>query len=163
MASNAYVGLGSNLSSPQKQVELAIETINNLPNCTVTKRSSIYVSDPVGYKHQPEFANAVCQVITSLVPITFLQTLLSIEIKTGRKRTRIHNGPRIIDLDLLLFENERIASEELHIPHPRMHERRFVLEPLVEIAPEIHIPSFGSAAQLLKNLTNQRVELVKAS
>lgn len=128
----AYVALGSNLEDPHQQVLTAMEAIDALPGCSVTKRSSLYVTQPVGYLDQPDFVNAVVEILTSLDPLELLHALQGIEAAQGRVRA-FKNGPRTIDCDLILYEDCVMNTEELVLPHPRMHERDFVLRPLEEI------------------------------
>lgn len=154
----AYIGIGSNLDDPAYQVANAIDNIDQWKGCAVSKRSSLYRTAPIGFADQPEFVNAACMLSTRLSPLELLKALLKLENTLGRIRTGPINGPRLIDLDLLLYENESISTAELELPHPRMHERRFVLEPLVEIDPEIVIPSRGKAVDLLVACNDQQVE-----
>jgi 2-amino-4-hydroxy-6-hydroxymethyldihydropteridine diphosphokinase len=130
----AFIALGSNLDNPHQQVLLAMEKINNIPTCRVIKRSSLYETAPVGYIDQPNFINAVIKIETELSPLDLLHALQQIEMDQGRIRT-IKNGPRTIDCDLILYSNINLESEELILPHPRMLERDFVLQPLAEIEP----------------------------
>lgn len=156
----AYVGIGSNLDDPVSQVDQAIERIQQSEHCTVVARSSLYVTEPVGYDDQPNFINAVCQIATSLTPLSLLNYLLQTEQKQGRVRTELQFGPRRIDLDLLLFAQESIEAQDLIVPHPRMHERRFVLEPLVEIDPLVEIPGKGRAIDFLEYCSDQNVNKI---
>jgi 2-amino-4-hydroxy-6-hydroxymethyldihydropteridine diphosphokinase len=128
----AYVALGSNLDHPHQQVLTAMEAIDALPGCSVVKRSSLYVTKPVGYLDQPDFVNAVIELSTTLPPLDLLHALQSIEQAQGRIR-EFKNGPRTIDCDLILYEDCVMNTDELVLPHPRMHERDFVLKPLAEI------------------------------
>jgi 2-amino-4-hydroxy-6-hydroxymethyldihydropteridine diphosphokinase len=131
---SAFIALGSNLDSPRQQVLLAMEKINTIPGCRVIKRSSLYETAPVGYVDQPHFINAVIKIETELSPLDLLHALQQIEMDQGRTRT-IKNGPRIIDCDLILYSTINMQTEELTLPHPRMLERDFVLQPLAEIEP----------------------------
>lgn len=153
----AFVGIGSNLDQPRQQVLNAIDAINQQHQCTVTDRSSLYATEPIGFEDQPEFVNAACKLKTNLIPIELLRLLLQLESTLGRIRTGQVNGPRRIDLDLLLYEQRIMNTTELVLPHPRMHERRFVLQPLVEIEPDIEIPIYGSAMELKQLCKQQRV------
>ena len=157
----AYVGLGSNLHDPRGQVRTAITALGAIDLTLVSACSSLYRSSPVGYAEQPDFINAVAQLDTELVPRCLLDRLLSIEQAHGRVRT-IPNGPRVLDLDLLLFGAERVDEDGLSIPHPRMHERAFVLAPLLEIAPSIIVPGHGSAADLLTRVGQNGIERLEA-
>ena len=132
----AYIGLGSNLNNPERNVNDALKDISDLQHVQLIAASSLYQSAPVGVVDQPEFINAVCKVSVDIGPDSLLRYLLNIEAKLGRIRT-IRNGPRIIDLDVLLFGELRYESPDICIPHPRMFSRAFVLKPLLEIAPEI--------------------------
>ena len=132
----AFIGLGSNLGDPSQNVRDALNKISSLQHVEMITASSFYKSDPIGIVDQPEFVNAVCKVSVSIGPEALLRSLLNIETIFGRVRT-VRNGPRIIDLDVLLFGEVRYSSSDICIPHPRMFERAFVLKPLLEIAPEI--------------------------
>jgi 2-amino-4-hydroxy-6-hydroxymethyldihydropteridine diphosphokinase len=132
----AYVGIGSNLDDPRAQVLGASQELDRLPRTRVVSKSSLYRSAPVGYADQPDFINAVAALETDLPADELFSELKAIEDRHGRKRS-FANAPRTLDLDLLLYGKKKIASSNLVIPHPRMHERAFVLEPLVEIAPEL--------------------------
>jgi len=135
----AFVGLGSNLDNPVRQVESALGELDTLPQTRLLKRSSLYRTAPVGYADQPDFINAVAQLETELAAERLLEELQAIESRHGRVRT-FPNAPRTLDLDLLLFGEVVLQSERLTLPHPRMHERSFVLDPLREIAPDLKIP-----------------------
>ncbi len=149
-AIDVFIALGSNLDNPMNQVLRAIDTIASLPATELCCRSSLYFSKPVGYADQPDFINAVIMVNTRLAPKKFLAALLATEQCLGRERS-FRNAPRIIDLDILLYGQMVLDDSELTLPHPRMHERAFVLIPLLEIAPEISIPGHGTAARCLEN------------
>jgi len=131
-----YVALGSNLNNPTQQLNTAISTLKKIPHTQLLKTSSFYQTKPVGFSEQPDFMNAVVSLETTLTPHKLLAELQKIETQQGRVRT-IQNGPRTIDVDLLLYGDEVINTPELTVPHPRMHEREFVLTPLREIAPEL--------------------------
>lgn len=153
----AYVGLGANLGKPRRQVEQALRELEGIPRTRVVKASSLYRSAPVGYANQPEFVNAVALLETELTATRLLAELQAIEARHGRSRS-FANAPRTLDLDLLLFGDEIIAEPGLLVPHPRMHERAFVLQPLLEIAPQASVPGRGKAADLLRHCSNQQVE-----
>lgn len=157
----AYVGIGANLQDPASQVRSALAALDTLAATRVEARSSLYRTAPVGYAAQPDFINAVARVATGLDALTLLARLLAIEQAHGRQRTRT-DGPRTLDLDLLLFDDERIVSDRLIVPHPRMHERAFVLIPLIEIAADIVVPGRGSAAELLQRIGREGVERLAA-
>lgn len=156
MMVTAYIGLGANLDDPAAQVELAMDELARLPESGLTARSSLFASAPVGYANQPDFINAVAALETQLSPRALLAALLGIEHHHGRNRT-FRNAPRTLDLDLLLYGAAHFHEENLTLPHPRMHERAFVLLPLLEIAPGLVIPGQGSAATLLALCGDQDV------
>lgn len=132
----AYVGIGSNLQEPASQVRGAFDDLARLPNTRLTARSSLYRSAPIGYAAQPDFVNAVAALDTGLSARDLFAELQRLEGRHGRERS-FANAPRTLDLDLLLFGDERIAAQDLVVPHPRMHERAFVLRPLLEVAPDL--------------------------
>ena len=132
----AYVGVGSNLDDPRAQVLNAFSELEKLPHTRVVKKSSLYRTAPIGHADQPDFINAVAQLETGLPAERLLSELQEVEQRHGRKRS-FANAPRTLDLDVLLFGDARIQTPELTVPHPRMHERAFVLKPLLEIAPEL--------------------------
>ncbi|OGX19541.1 MAG: 2-amino-4-hydroxy-6-hydroxymethyldihydropteridine diphosphokinase [Omnitrophica WOR_2 bacterium RBG_13_44_8b] len=129
-----YIGIGSNLGDRRKNITLAIDKINQLQDSRVTKISSIIETEPQGGPLQGKFLNACLEVQTELAARELLKNLQNIESELGRVRT-VKYGPRTIDLDILLFNNEEIKDEDLTVPHPKMLEREFVLTPLKEIAP----------------------------
>jgi 2-amino-4-hydroxy-6-hydroxymethyldihydropteridine diphosphokinase len=135
----AYVGLGSNLEDPARQVETALQELDRLPQTRLVRRSSLHRTKPVGYADQPDFINAVAQLETALPADRLLDELQALEARHGRTRS-FPNAPRTLDLDLLLFGDLVMKSERLTVPHPRMLERAFVLEPLREIAPDLELP-----------------------
>lgn len=149
--STAFLGLGSNLDDPASQVQAAIHEIDEIPDAEVVKTSSLYQTAPVGIIDQPPFVNAVVQIETTLSPHDLLQRLLDIEGRHARVRNE-KNGPRTLDLDILIFNGQRIDDVKLTTPHPRMHERAFVLVPLLEIAPEAYIPGKGYAQEFLSRM-----------
>ena len=135
----------------------ALDELGALPRSRLVARSSLYRSAPLGYEAQPEFINAVARLDTELAAAELLARLQAIEAEHGRRRS-FANAPRSLDLDLLLFGDERIREPQLTVPHPRMHERAFVLLPLIEIAPDARIPGRGSAAALAAALAPQEIE-----
>ncbi len=154
-----FVGLGSNLSDPSNQVLQALQALDNLPQTRVLARSSLYRSAPIGYLQQPDFINAVAQLETALSPRGLLNKLLAIEHECGRTRD-VHNGPRTLDLDLLLYGDLQHHELGLTVPHPQMHKRAFVLQPLLEIVPDCVIPGVGAAAEALRQCAGQQLEKV---
>lgn len=157
MAVQVFIALGANIAQPAKQIRRAIALMCLLPQTRLVKTSSFYCTAPIGYADQPDFINAVVELHTSLSAKELLESLLAIESALGRERT-IPNGPRTIDLDLILYGEQTIAEKELVVPHPRMHERAFVLTPLTEIAPDVIIPGIGSASALLASVADQSLK-----
>jgi 2-amino-4-hydroxy-6-hydroxymethyldihydropteridine diphosphokinase len=155
----AYIGLGANLGDPRRQLEQALRDLEALPDTRLRARSSLYRSAPLGYTDQPYFVNAVAEIETRLPAMALLAELQAIEARYARSRS-FANAPRTLDLDLLLFGDERIAAHGLTVPHPRMHERAFVLVPLVEIAPEAAIPGHGKASAFLERCASQAVRRI---
>ena len=145
----AFVALGGNLDNPVAQVNAGFVALATLPATRVTARSSLYRSAPVGYAGQPDFINAVAALETALAPRVLLEGLLDIERRHGRVRQFL-NAPRTLDLDVLLYGEAQLQEDGLTIPHPRMHERAFVLLPLAEIAPRCVIPGRGAVTDLLR-------------
>ena len=155
----AYVGLGANMGEPRRQLEQALRELDEVRLTRVMSRSSLYRSAPLGYADQPDFVNAVAQLETRLPAKELLAELQAIEARHGRERS-FANAPRTLDLDLLLFGEELVSEPDLTVPHPRMHERAFVLLPLLEIAPDAAIPGRGKASALLQQLGSQTVERI---
>jgi len=155
----AYIGLGSNLDDPEAQIRRAIAALRGLRDLVVKQTSSIYLSAPVGHRHQPDFVNAVAELQTTLTPPALLDALLAMETRFGRERS-FRDAPRILDLDLLLYDDIQAQYPGLSLPHPRMHERAFVLAPLLEIDPECVIPGRGPASQWLTRCAGQRVQRI---
>ena len=162
----AFVALGSNLPGnldcPASQVVRGFQSISDLPHTKLVKQSSLYQSAPVGYDTQqlasvPDFINAVVEISTQLSPDELLDALLHIEQLAGRERPFL-NAPRVLDCDLLHYENTVRNTQKLTLPHPRMQERAFVLLPLAEIAPEFIIPNHGSVVELSKQCQNQLIK-----
>lgn len=152
----ATIGLGANLDDPATHVEHAIAELDRLPATRLLARSRLYVSAPVDCTDQPDFVNAVAQVETTLAPRALLAALLDIEHRHGRERS-FRNAPRTLDLDLLLYGDACFHEPGLELPHPRMHMRAFVLQPLLEIAAHIVIPGRGRAADWLAACADQIV------
>lgn len=155
----AFVGLGSNLADPQVQVLHAMQALDDLPRSRLLARSSLYRSAPVGYLDQPDFINAVAQIETELAPRELLDALLRLEQECGRTR-EFRNAPRTLDLDLLLYGGLQHHEHGLTVPHPQMHLRAFVLQPLLEIAPDCQIPGVGAAAEAMRQCADQRLERI---
>jgi len=158
--SRAWIGLGSNLDAPRRQIEGAFAELEALPGTRLEGRSSLYSSSPMGPADQPDYVNAVALLETDLAPLVLLDALQAIEARHGRVRER-HWGPRTLDLDLLLYDEKVMATPRLTLPHPGIGERDFVLLPLMEIAGDIEIPGWGRASRLLAQCparTARRIE-----
>jgi 2-amino-4-hydroxy-6-hydroxymethyldihydropteridine diphosphokinase len=148
--------LGSNLDRPREQVLSAFTELARLPETRLAARSSLYGSAPLGYAAQPDFVNAVAKLETGLAPERLLAELQAIETRHARTRS-FPDAPRTLDLDLLLYGESVIDIPGLAVPHPRMHERAFVLAPLAEIDPQAAVPGHGPVAGLLADCSAQRV------
>jgi 2-amino-4-hydroxy-6-hydroxymethyldihydropteridine diphosphokinase len=149
----AYIGVGSNLDDPRKQVVQAFTELATLPTTRVILTSPIYVSRPFGPVKQGDFANAVVGILTQLEPHALLAGLRSLEAARGRPEQRERWGPRIIDLDVLVYGRERLTDPQLTLPHPGIVERNFVLYPLADIAPDLDIPGLGRVIELKGRVT----------
>jgi 2-amino-4-hydroxy-6-hydroxymethyldihydropteridine diphosphokinase len=149
----SFVGLGSNLGDPREQIRRALELLAAEDGVEVVAVSTLRETDPVGYEVQPRFLNGAAELRTSLSARELLERLLGIERRLGRVRGEGPRfGPRTIDLDLLLHGDEVVAEPGLVVPHPRLHERRFALEPLAELDPALEIPGRGPVQALLSGL-----------
>jgi 2-amino-4-hydroxy-6-hydroxymethyldihydropteridine diphosphokinase len=151
----AYLGLGSNLDDPERQVRRGLADLDSIPHTQCVMRSGLYQSPPMGPPDQPHYVNAVAMVHTRLSPEGLLDALLLIERAHGRVRGGEHWGPRTLDLDILLYGNRVVASPRLSIPHPGMASRAFVLFPLKEICADIEIPGAGHLDELIKSCRPQ--------
>jgi 2-amino-4-hydroxy-6-hydroxymethyldihydropteridine diphosphokinase len=146
----AFVGIGANLGEPERQIASALELLRAEEGIEVVAVSSLRETEPVGYLDQPNFVNGAVALETELSPRELLERLLDIERRLGRERAEGPRfGPRTIDLDLLLYGGESVDDPGLTIPHPRLAERRFALEPLAELDPSLEIPGHGSVQDLL--------------
>lgn len=161
MNHRAFVALGSNLEDPQQQVLRALAELDSLPETRVIAKSALYRTAPVGYDNQPDFINAAAEVSTTLEPVALLRALLALETAHGRERP-FSNAPRVLDLDLLLYDDMELHDPELILPHPRLHERGFVLFPLADIAADVTVPGQGKVRDLLRSLPDQGVERLAA-
>lgn len=161
MQHDVFIGLGSNLDEPEQQLRRAVAQIARLDGVTVTGLSSVYRSAPVGHAEQPDFFNAVLRLATGLAPQVLLAALQAIEQQHGRTRA-FRNAPRTLDLDILLYGALHQDDPALTLPHPRCHERAFVLRPLVEIAPDCVIPGHGRACNWLAACADQAIEKLGA-
>jgi len=158
----AYIALGSNLGEPITQVRQAAREIDALENVNLRTQSSLYQTAPVGYSEAekakvPDFINAVVAVETKLTPDALITAILDIEDQAGRIRP-YENAPRVLDCDLLLYDDVQLDTARLTLPHPRMHLRGFVLLPLFEIAPTLSLPNHGKIATLITPLIADGVQ-----
>ena len=153
-----YIGLGSNLAEPVNQVHSAIVALRALERSEFIIASSLYKSLPMGPANQPDYINAVVCLDTQLEPLELLNALQKIEHVQGRQRQTERWGPRTLDLDVLLYGDKTINTEQLNVPHSGLHERSFVLYPLLEIAPELVIPGLGHISALVKNCSSTGLE-----
>lgn len=151
----AYIALGGNLGDPIGAQQSALEALDALPGIHLLKVSSYYRTAPVGLAAQPDFINAVASLETTLSAPALLETLLDTERQFGRIRQQL-NGPRTLDLDLLLYGDLACTTPALTLPHPRLHLRAFVLLPLAEIAPDLPLPGRGNVAAWLPAVANQQ-------
>jgi 2-amino-4-hydroxy-6-hydroxymethyldihydropteridine diphosphokinase len=148
----AYIGVGANLGDREATMRAALAALDATPGVRVVAVSTFLETEPVGYVDQPRFLNAAAAVETDLDARGLLDALLAVERELGRTRDGPRYGPRTIDLDLLLFGDERLDEPGLTVPHPRLHERQFVLEPLAELDPELAVPGIGPLESLRRNL-----------
>ncbi len=156
----AFVGLGSNLGHPRRHLARALAQLAQLPRSRLVAASGNYVSAPVDCTEaQSDYVNAVAKLRTALTPNALLARMRAIERRHGRRThgTSKRNAPRVLDLDLLLFDRRRLARPQLSLPHPRMHERAFVLRPLIDIAPTTSIPGRGAGRTWLRRARGQRI------
>lgn len=151
MSERVYIGLGSNLDHPERQLNDALQALTALPDTRLLMQSRFYASKPQGPQDQPDFMNAVCLLETDLSPFALLKALQQIEQSQGRIKKR-HWGERLIDLDILLYGDQSIQTAELTVPHKEMATRDFVLLPLAEISPGRVIPGMGSVETLIAQL-----------
>jgi 2-amino-4-hydroxy-6-hydroxymethyldihydropteridine diphosphokinase len=147
----AYIGIGSNLGDSVARVQAAFAALAQLPQSKLVARSKLYRTKPFGPVTQGDFINAVAGMITQLNPVQLLAEIRAIETAAGRVRTE-HWGPRTLDLDLLVFSGQQIATAELTVPHPGIAERGFVLAPLADVAPALQVPGLGRVRDLLRAL-----------
>jgi len=166
MASVAYIGLGSNLGHPRRRLARALTELARLPRTQLVAASGNYLTAPVGAgEPQPDYVNAVAALRTALAPGAVLRHLRAIERRHGRRQQRgeRRNAPLLLDLDLLLFGRRRLSQSRLIVPHPRMHERAFVLRPLLDIAPAATIPGRGAARTWLRSVRGQRIDRTRTA
>jgi 2-amino-4-hydroxy-6-hydroxymethyldihydropteridine diphosphokinase len=164
MAARAYIGLGSNLGHPRRQLARALARLARVPGIRVVAVSPSYVTAPIGGPRQPDYVNAVAAIRTTLAPRALLARLHEIERRQHRRRDprAARNAPRTLDLDLLLYGARRMRTPAMTLPHPRMHERAFVLKPLTDIAPAVTIPGRGVARRFLPKTRAQRISRTRS-
>jgi len=148
----AYVGIGSNLDEPATQIRKAFASLQALPDSGFARCSPLYRSAPMGPSDQPDFVNAAAVILTRLEPHDLLRRLQAIENARGRRRDTARWGPRVLDLDLLVLGSLVVDEPDLRIPHPGIAERNFVLFPLADLAPNLHVPGRGSVQKLLAEI-----------
>ena len=148
----AYIGLGSNLNDPVAQILRALDSLHGLPRTRVVSHSRLYRNPPLGPQDQPDYVNAVAAVSTGLEAAELLSAVQSIERAQGRTRDAGRWGPRTLDLDILVYADAQIDQDGLRVPHAGIAERSFVLVPLAEIAPDLHVPGLGPVAVLLRSV-----------
>ena len=153
---DAYIGLGANLGDPRATLQAAFDALAGLPQSTLLQRSGYYRTAPID-SSGPDYLNAAARLRTQLPAAALLAQLQAIERAHGRQRP-YRNAPRTLDLDVLLYGDERSVDSALELPHPRAHERAFVLAPLAEIAPDLVIPGRGRVSELLAGLAGQRIQ-----
>ena len=152
-----YLSLGSNLGDREQMLQSALDRLHT-PDLRIQRVSSVYETEPIGFKAQRFFLNLVAEAETNLYPLLLLGRIQKVELQLGRKRTGPPDGPRTIDIDFLLYGRFTVHSARLDIPHPRLHERRFVLAPLVELAPELRHPTLGrTMRELLESIEGQKI------
>lgn len=161
-ASVVYIGLGSNLDNPVQQLKTALDELNQLPDTRLIRASSLYRSKPVGPQDQPDFINAVACLETTLEPLALLDQLQALEQAHRRIRER-HWGPRTLDLDLLLYDDQQVSHPRLTVPHSQMHLRGFVLLPLMEISPNLTLPGKGSITGILDDIATDDLQILTKS
>jgi 2-amino-4-hydroxy-6-hydroxymethyldihydropteridine diphosphokinase len=153
----AYVGLGSNLQDPPSRIDAAFEALGSLPQSLLISRSPRYGSRPMGSIEQPDFCNAVAALLTQLDAQAFFEQLRAIEVRLGRTPPRERWGPRLIDLDLLVFGSQVSTQESLRLPHPGIVQRNFVLYPLRDVAPDLIVPGAGRVADLARAVSDEGI------
>lgn len=156
----AYIGLGSNLHGPSGQVETAFDLLAALPQTRLIARSSLYRSAPFGGIEQPDFVNAVAALLTRLTARQLFEGLQKIERQRGRERDEARWGPRVLDLDLLVYSDDRILEPDLTVPHPGIAERNFVLLPLKEVAPGLTVPGIGRLTSVAVNSVEPQISRI---
>ena len=157
---SAFIAIGSTLKAPEAQVRDAVEELAMLPRTRLARVSSLYRTAPVGFADQPDYVNAVAEIETALAPRALLDALLAIERRHGRVR-EFANAPRTLDLDIALYDDTTVDEAGLSIPHPRMHERAFVMVPLAEIAADRNVPGIGRVGDIAASLPDQGITRIE--
>lgn len=155
----AYIGIGSNLGEPEQQIHQAVNALEQIQNTTLAEISSLYFSRPMGPQDQPDYMNAVAALETTLTPLELLDALQHIENEAGRVRKDERWGPRVLDLDILLFGEQVIDNERLTVPHYGMKLREFVLIPLAEIAPDLTLPDNSKVTELCQQIATNGLKV----
>ena len=163
MKTRAFIALGSNLDDPRTRIDAAFRALAQLPATRLAKRSPIYRNRAVGPRRQPDFVNAVAELVTGLGPYVLLDAIQEIERSQGRERNAERWAPRVIDLDILLCGDHQMRDDRLTLPHPEMHRRRFVLQPLSDIAPDLEIPGHGPLRDLLQRAPAHELTKIASS
>ena len=158
----AYVALGSNLSGPRRRVEVGFDALAGLADSRLVLRSSFWRSAPMGPQDQPAFVNAVAGLLTRSEPRAFLESLQALEHRLGKTEPAVRWGPRVIDLDLLVFGELKLDEQGLTLPHPGLHQRNFVLYPLSEIAAELWVPGLARVRRLCERVSGAGIERLGA-
>ena len=156
----AFIGLGSNLQSPAAQLQRCVDALAQLPESKLVAVSPFYGSAAIGPGQQPDYVNAVAQIDTTLSPQALLTALQQVEQQQGRERGPERWLPRTLDLDILLYGDQVVNLPHLHIPHPRMHERNFVLLPLFDLAPDLALPDGQRVRELLQQCSRDGIWLL---
>jgi 2-amino-4-hydroxy-6-hydroxymethyldihydropteridine diphosphokinase len=158
-----YLGLGSNVGDREQMLQSAIDRLK-APDLVMQRISSVWETEPVGVLHQREFLNLVVEAETELFPMMLLSRIQKVELALGRRRSGFAGGPRSIDIDVLLYGGFTVRSAKLEIPHPRMHLRRFVLAPIVELAPDLRHPALRrTMRELLSGIEGQKARRTNAA
>lgn len=155
-----YISIGANEGSPLENIKKALEEIRSLKKTELLRVAPLYLTEPVGYEDQEWFHNTVAEIDTELKPIELLRELQRIENSLGRVRT-IRWGPRPLDLDIIMYGNERVNEPDLQVPHPRFEERAFVLAPLKDLQPDLILPSGIQIERALEQLTDKKIICIK--
>jgi 2-amino-4-hydroxy-6-hydroxymethyldihydropteridine diphosphokinase len=156
----AYIGIGSNLDDPRAQVLSGIDALANMPHTRLVARSKLYRSAPMGPQDQPHYVNAVAGLITQLDAPALLAQLKFLEKSQGREQPVVRWGPRVVDFDLLVFGSVVMKDETLTLPHPGISERSFVLLPMMDVAPDLNIPSVGRVSALAARVDTSNLQVL---